>query len=263
MPSTSTPMPTYWPGWWSNDQPQPGRITRVAAVSVSRTTFSTRPRSSRVDHSGLISCRKSSGSSGVVKRAAKPFGGPPCLRRRCVRLRAIAVPERRSTARRRPPRPRPCTAPGSRAGRRSSSGLPSRSRCDVRVPQAASVDSLESTNCHELCATDVVTFTLRLTLASSGFKSEPAFGVGRARVEDQHEAAALAGRPLDLEVVGDVQDPLRGSVAGEHVRRGDPRPEPSPPLALASRSDGVACAGRGAGTARGPPRRRRRASAGR
>ena len=48
-------MPTYWPGWWSNDQPQPGLMTRVTASSVSGTTLMTLPRSSRADHSGLTS----------------------------------------------------------------------------------------------------------------------------------------------------------------------------------------------------------------
>jgi hypothetical protein len=56
-PSTSTPMPMYCPASWSNDQPHPGRITSVAESSVSGTTCSMRPRSSRADHSGLISER--------------------------------------------------------------------------------------------------------------------------------------------------------------------------------------------------------------
>ena len=53
FPSTGMPMPMYWPGRWSQRQPHPGRITRVAASSVSGTTFSTRPRSSREVQSGL------------------------------------------------------------------------------------------------------------------------------------------------------------------------------------------------------------------
>ena len=57
LPLTWIPMPTYWPGWWSQCQPQPGRITMVAASSVSGITFSMRPRSSRAVHSGLISDR--------------------------------------------------------------------------------------------------------------------------------------------------------------------------------------------------------------
>ena len=40
MPLTWIPMPTYWPGLWSKRQPQPGRITIVAASSVSGMTFS-------------------------------------------------------------------------------------------------------------------------------------------------------------------------------------------------------------------------------
>ncbi len=56
-PSTSMPIPTYWPASWSNDQPQPGLMTRVEASSVSWTTSSSRPRSSRADHSGLTSLR--------------------------------------------------------------------------------------------------------------------------------------------------------------------------------------------------------------
>ena len=56
-PSTCTAMPTYWPGWWSKDQPQPGLMTSVAASSVSGTTLTILPRSSRADHSGLSSVR--------------------------------------------------------------------------------------------------------------------------------------------------------------------------------------------------------------
>ena len=54
VPSTSTAMPMYWPGSCSNDQPHPGLMTSVAASSVSWMTFSTRPRNSRADQSGLI-----------------------------------------------------------------------------------------------------------------------------------------------------------------------------------------------------------------
>ena len=55
-PSMTTPMRRYWPGSWPGHS-QPGLITIVAASAVSRSTRSIRPRSSCVDHSGLISSR--------------------------------------------------------------------------------------------------------------------------------------------------------------------------------------------------------------
>ena len=50
-------MPMYWPGWWSKVHPHPGLMIKVAASSVSGMTRSMRPRSSRVDQSGLINDR--------------------------------------------------------------------------------------------------------------------------------------------------------------------------------------------------------------
>ncbi len=55
-PSTITPTRRYWPGLWPSHS-NPGLITIVTASSVSRSIRSMRPRSSRVDHSGLISSR--------------------------------------------------------------------------------------------------------------------------------------------------------------------------------------------------------------
>ena len=55
-PSTTTPTRRYWPGSCPSHS-QPGLITIVTASSVSRSIRSIRPRSSRVDQSGLISSR--------------------------------------------------------------------------------------------------------------------------------------------------------------------------------------------------------------
>ena len=55
-PFTRKPMRTYWPGSWPSHS-QPGLITIVTASAVSGSTDSIRPRSSRVDQSGLISSR--------------------------------------------------------------------------------------------------------------------------------------------------------------------------------------------------------------
>ena len=55
-PSMSSPIRRYWPGSWP-PQRYPGLISTVAASGVSRSIDSTRPRSSRVDHRGLISSR--------------------------------------------------------------------------------------------------------------------------------------------------------------------------------------------------------------
>ena len=49
-------MRRYWPGSWPSHS-YPGWITTVAASGVSSWTSTTLPRSSRVDHSGLISSR--------------------------------------------------------------------------------------------------------------------------------------------------------------------------------------------------------------
>ena len=56
-PSMRSPMPTYWPGWYSAEKPQPGLMVTVAESSVSVRTSTTSPRSSRADHSGLSSLR--------------------------------------------------------------------------------------------------------------------------------------------------------------------------------------------------------------
>src|SRR5699024_8001372 len=51
-PSSSTPIPRYWPGWSVGVAPQPALITRVTTSSASRPTATISPRSSRDDHSG-------------------------------------------------------------------------------------------------------------------------------------------------------------------------------------------------------------------
>ena len=55
-PSTTTPTRRYWPGSCPSHT-QPGRITTVTLSGVSRSIDSIRPRSSRLDHNGLISSR--------------------------------------------------------------------------------------------------------------------------------------------------------------------------------------------------------------
>ena len=56
LPSTWKPTRRYWPGRCPSHS-QPGFMTTVTASAVSRSIRSTRPRSSWVDHSGLISSR--------------------------------------------------------------------------------------------------------------------------------------------------------------------------------------------------------------
>src|SRR3982074_2892129 len=52
-PSIRNPMPTYCPGRYLPENPQPGFIVTVAESAVSECTSTMRPRSSGADHSGL------------------------------------------------------------------------------------------------------------------------------------------------------------------------------------------------------------------